>query len=74
MGTGVGRRDESAGTMERPERRIGTSDMAEGAGEVVLVMYSYPKGDLSCNHVVNACADYTIACATRTEGTRLVFA
>ena len=37
--TGVGRRDESADTMERPERRIGTMQMLEGEGEMVVVVY-----------------------------------
>jgi hypothetical protein len=40
MGTGLGRREESAGTMERPERRMGTREMREGEGEVVVVGYS----------------------------------
>jgi len=36
----MGSREESAGTMERPERRMGTSDMEVGEGEVVVVVYS----------------------------------
>jgi hypothetical protein len=28
-----------AGTMERPERRMGTSEMRVGEGEVVVVVY-----------------------------------
>jgi hypothetical protein len=36
----VGRREERAGTMESPERRMGTRDMEVGAGEVVVVVYS----------------------------------
>jgi hypothetical protein len=37
MGTGEGRREESAGIMERPERRMGTRDIVDGCGEVVVV-------------------------------------
>lgn len=37
MGTGEGRREDRAGTIERPERRMGTRDIEEGAGEVVVV-------------------------------------
>ena len=38
MGTGAGRSEERAGTMERPERRIGTIDIEVGEGEVVVVV------------------------------------
>jgi hypothetical protein len=40
MGTGVGSREDRAGTMERPERRMGTRDIEVGEGEVVVVVYS----------------------------------
>lgn len=37
MGTGWGRREDSAAVMDRPERRMGTREMREGEGRVVYV-------------------------------------
>jgi hypothetical protein len=34
----LGSSEESAGTMDRPERRMGTSEMEDDAGEMVEVV------------------------------------